>query len=144
MDDAYYMRMALSQAQEAFHEDEVPVGAVLVCQDRILAKTHNLTERLVDVTAHAEIQALTAAENLLGKKFLEDCTLYVTLEPCLMCAGALRWARIGRLVWGADDPKQGYRLFAQDALHKKTQVSRGVLEKECQDLMTAFFRSKRS
>lgn len=143
MDDSFYMRMALREAEEAFREDEVPVGAVIVSKGVVLAKSHNLTERLTDVTAHAEIQAITSAENLLGKKFLEDCTLYVTVEPCLMCAGALRWARLGRVVWGADDLKQGYRVFSQEALHKRTQVDRGVLEEECQELMKAFFQRKR-
>lgn len=143
MDDEYYMKKALLEAQYAADADEVPVGAVVVCGDRIIAKAHNLTETLNDVTAHAEMQAITAAANYLGGKYLNDCTLYVTVEPCIMCAGALGWAQLGRLVYGAGDPKRGYSAFAPQALHPKTEVAEGVLADECATLMRNFFKSKR-
>lgn len=143
MNDADYMRLALAQAAEAARRGEVPVGAVVVCQGRTLARAHNLTETLCDVTAHAEMQAVTAAAAALGGKYLDQCTLYVTLEPCAMCAGALGWAQLGRLVYGADDPKRGYRLLAPGALHPKTQVQSGVLAEECAALVRDFFRAKR-
>lgn len=143
-DDEHYMRQALREAERAFQADEVPVGVVIVCADRIIARGHNLTERLNDVTAHAEMQSITAAANDLGGKYLKDCTLYVTLEPCPMCAGALHWAQIGRIVFGAFDEKAGYRRFGARLLHPRTQVVGGVLEAECSDLMTAFFRKKRA
>lgn len=138
-----YMRAALAEARQAADEGEIPVGAVVVCQDRIIARAHNLTETLTDVTAHAEMQAITAAADFLGGKYLDVCTLYVTLEPCTMCAGALRWAQLGQLVYGASDPKRGFTTFAPNALHPKTQVLIGILEEECGQLMTDFFRNKR-
>lgn len=144
MDDLYYMKKALAEAEAAAQEGEVPVGAVVVCRDRILARTHNLTECLTDVTAHAEMQAITAAAAALGGKYLNDCTLYVTLEPCPMCAGALGWAQLGRLVYGADDAKHGYRLYAPNVLHPKTEVVTGVMAEECGRLMSDFFKKKRA
>ena len=139
----YYMQLALKEAQCAFDEDEIPVGAIVVCQDKIIAKTHNLTQHLNDVTAHAEMQAITSAENALGGKYLKGCTLYVTLEPCPMCAAALRWAQLETLVFGASDPKGGYRLISDQLLHPKTIVEHGILEENCTQLMTTFFQSKR-
>ena len=141
--DELYMLRALEQAQMAADRDEVPVGVVVVCQDRIIARGHNLTETLNDVTAHAEMQAVTAAANALGGKYLSDCTLYVTVEPCVMCAGALAWAQVGRIVYGAADPKRGYSVYAPEALHPRTQVTAGVLAEECGELMRQFFKSKR-
>lgn len=141
--DEHFMRQALREAEQAFKVDEVPVGAVIVCGDRVIARAHNLTERLNDVTAHAEMQAITAAANDLGGKYLKDCTLYVTLEPCPMCAGALHWAQVGRIVFGAFDEKAGYRKIGARMLHPKTQVMGGVLEAECADLLKAFFQRKR-
>lgn len=141
--DEQYMLRALEQAQMAADCDEVPVGVVVVCQDRIIARGHNLTETLNDVTAHAEMQAVTAAANALGGKYLSDCTLYVTVEPCVMCAGALAWAQVGRIVYGAADPKRGYSVYAPEALHPRTQVTAGVLAEECGELMRQFFKSKR-
>jgi tRNA(adenine34) deaminase len=142
--DEHFMRQALREAEQAFKSDEIPVGAVVVCGDRVIARAHNLTERLNDVTAHAEMQAITAAANDLGGKYLKDCTLYVTLEPCSMCAGALQWAQVGRIVFGAFDEKAGYRKIGSRILHPKTQVIGGVLEAECADLMKAFFQRKRA
>ncbi len=142
--DEHWMRQALREAERAFSLDEVPVGALVVCQDRVIARAHNLTERLTDVTAHAEMQCITAAAGHLGAKYLADCTLYVTLEPCVMCAGALRWSQLGRLVFGAFDEKAGYRRIGGALLHPRTQVTGGVLEPECADLMKAFFRKKRA
>ena len=143
MTDQDYMRKALDQARMAFDRDEVPVGAVVVCNDRIIARGHNLTETLNDVTAHAEMQAITAAANALGGKYLDVCTLYVTVEPCVMCAGAIGWSQLGRLVYGAADPKRGFSVCAPHALHPKTQVTSGVLEEECAQLMKDFFKRKR-
>ncbi len=143
MSDIDYMRKALAEAEQAGIEDEVPIGAVVVCNNRIIARTHNLTETLHDVTAHAEMQAITAAANALGGKYLNDCTLYVTVEPCPMCAGALAWSQIGRIVYGAPDTKRGYRLVAPNVLHPKTQVASGVLEEECADIVKEFFQAKR-
>ena len=143
-DDNFYMRQALQEAKCAFEEDEIPVGAVVVCGDRIIARAHNLTERLSDVTAHAEMQAITAASEYLGGKYLNDCTLYVTVEPCVMCAGALGWSQIGRVVYGAGDEKRGFQRFAPQALHPKTQLVSGVMEEECASLMKEFFQRKRS
>lgn len=137
------MRQALNEAKYAYEKDEVPIGAVVVCQNRIIARTHNLTEILNDVTAHAEMQAITAAANVLGGKYLIDCTLYVTVEPCPMCAGALGWSQITRIVYGAADPKRGYSLIFPKSLHPKTTIVSGVLEKECAQLMQDFFKSKR-
>ena len=142
-DDAYYMKKALEEARRAFEEDEIPVGAVVVCGGRILARAHNLTETLTDVTAHAEMQAITAAANALGGKYLNECTLYVTVEPCVMCAGAIGWAQLGRLIYGAADEKRGFRRFAPQALHPRTELVGGVMEEEAAELMTAFFRAKR-
>lgn len=142
-DDIYYMKQALMEAEKASGRGEVPVGAVVVCRDRIIARTHNLTETLNDVTAHAEMQAITAAANSLGGKYLTDCTLYVTVEPCVMCAGAIAWAQTGRLVFGADDDKRGYQRYAPQALHPKTEVVKGVMAEECAQLMKDFFRRKR-
>jgi tRNA(adenine34) deaminase len=142
-DDAYYMRMALQEAARAAEEGEIPVGAVVVSRGNILAKTHNLTETLCDVTAHAEIQAITAAAARLGGKYLTECTLYVTLEPCVMCAGAIGWAQVGRLVYGAEDPKRGYHLLAPGALHPKTEVICGVMADDAAALVRDFFKKKR-
>ena len=142
-DDNFYMKQALVEAQRAAEAGEVPVGAVVVCRDRIIARAHNLTETLNDVTAHAEMQAVTAAANALGGKYLNDCTLYVTVEPCVMCAGAIAWAQVRRLVFGADDEKRGYRKYAPDSLHPKTEVLTGVLADECAGLMKDFFKKKR-
>lgn len=143
MDDQYYMKQALLAAQEAGDRGEVPVGAVVVCKDRIIARAYNLTETLTDVTAHAEMQAITAAASALGGKYLNECTLYVTVEPCVMCAGAIAWAQMGKLVFGAEDEKRGYQRYASDALHPKTKVIKGVLSEECATLMKVFFASKR-
>lgn len=143
MDDAAYMKMALAEAEAAFRADEIPVGAVVVCRDKVIAKAHNLTETLHDVTAHAEMQAITAAADFLGGKYLNECTMYVTVEPCVMCAGAIGWAQLGRLVYGADDEKRGFSKLAPGALHPKTAVVSGVLADEAGGLMTEFFRLKR-
>ena len=142
-DDIRYMKMALDEAMCAYDNEEVPVGAIVVCKGRVIARAHNLTETLTDVTAHAEMQAVTAAANHLGGKYLTDCTLYVTVEPCIMCAGALGWAQLGRLVYGAPDDKRGYRRFAPQALHPKTVVTAGVLEDDCAELMKRFFTERR-
>ena len=141
--DEHFMRQAIREARAAALADEVPVGAIVVCQDRIIARGHNQTERLMDVTAHAEILALTSAANHLGSKFLTDCTLYVTLEPCVMCAGALAWAQLGRLVYGAPDEKRGFMTFGKRVLHPKTKVEFGFLMEECSQLLTDFFTAKR-
>lgn len=143
LDDTYFMKQALIEAGKAAERGEVPVGAVVVCKERIIARAHNLTETLNDVTAHAEMQAITAAANTLGGKYLTDCTLYVTLEPCTMCAGAIGWAQVSRLVYGADDDKRGYHLFAPNALHPKATVTKGIKEEECKALMQDFFENKR-
>ena len=143
MTDSQYMQMALREAQCAFDEGEVPVGAVVVCKDRIIARAHNLTETLNDVTAHAEMQAITAAANALGGKYLTDCTLYVTVEPCVMCAGAIAWAQVSRVVFGATDEKRGYRRNAPDALHPKTVVEQGLMADEASALMKEFFKQRR-
>ena len=137
------MQKALAEARQALAEGEIPIGAIIVCQDRIIARSHNLTEMLNDVTAHAEMQAITAAANELGGKYLTDCTLYVTVEPCTMCAGALGWSQISRIVYGAEDEKRGYQRYAPHALHPKTTVTKGVLEEECRRLIQDFFKSKR-
>jgi tRNA(adenine34) deaminase len=141
--DEYFMRQALQEAQLAFEEDEVPVGCIITCRDKVIARTHNLTETLHDVTAHAEIQAITAAAEALGGKYLDTCTLYVTVEPCIMCAGAIGWSQMGRVVYGARDEKRGFENFAPKAFHPKTEVVSGVLENECAELMKNFFKSKR-
>lgn len=142
-DDTYFMKQALAEAEAAAAEGEVPVGAVVVCDNRILARAHNQTERLGDVTAHAEMLAVTAAAHLLGGKYLAGCTLYVTVEPCVMCAGALGWAQVGRVVYGAPDEKRGFRHYAPQALHPKAEIVGGVLEEACGSLMQQFFRRKR-
>lgn len=143
MDDTYYMKQALIEARKAGERGEVPIGAVVVCRDRIIARAHNLTETLTDVTAHAEMQAITAAASTLGGKYLNECTLYVTVEPCVMCAGAIGWAQLGRLVYGAPDEKRGFQRFAPQGIHPKTQVTEGVLPEECAALMKSFFKGKR-
>ena len=143
MNDEYYMRQALQEARVAYSEGEVPVGAIVVCQERIIARAHNQTERLTDVTAHAEMLALTSASNYLGGKYLTECTLYVTVEPCVMCAGALGWSQISRIVYGAEDEKRGFQRFAPAALHPKTDVVAGVLADECAVLMKEFFQMRR-
>lgn len=137
------MRKALQEAEAAFAEGEVPIGAVIVCQDKVIARAHNLTETLHDVTAHAEMQAITAAADMLGGKYLQDCTLYVTVEPCIMCAGAIGWAQISRIVYGAKDEKRGYAAYAPKAFHPKAKVTSGVLEEDCKQLMQNFFKQKR-
>lgn len=142
-DDVRYMKMALAEAERAYAEGEVPVGAVVVCKGRVIARAHNLTEMLTDVTAHAEMQAVTSAANFLGGKYLNDCALYVTVEPCVMCAGALGWAQLGRLVYGAADEKRGYRRYAPQALHPKAEVVEGVMAEECAELMKRFFSERR-
>ena len=142
LSDTYFMQKALQEAQIAFEQGEVPVGAVITIGERIIAKAHNLTEKLTDVTAHAEMQAITAASEYLGGKYLMDCTLYVTLEPCVMCAGALYWSQIGKVVYGATDSKRGYHLFG-NFLHPKTEVVQGVLEDVCSQLVKDFFLQRR-
>lgn len=141
--DERYMRMALQEARAAFEAGEIPVGAVVVCKGRVVARAHNLTECLGDVTAHAEMQAITSAAASLGGKYLTDCTLYVTLEPCVMCAGAIGWSQLSRVVFGAGDDKRGYRRFAPEALHPKTRVESDILADECAALMKSFFKRRR-
>ena len=141
--DEKYMREALTEARAALDEGEVPIGAVIVCRGRIIARGHNMTERLHDPTAHAEMIALTAATEAVGGKYLDDCTLYVTVEPCPMCAAALNWAQIGRIVYGAPDPKRGYSRFTPSLLHPKTTVTTGTLADACATMMTDFFKAKR-
>ena len=137
------MKLALEEARKAYELDEVPVGAVVVCNNQVIAKAHNLTERLTDVTAHAEMQAFTMASDYLGGKYLNECTLYVTLEPCIMCAGAAYWTRIKHLVYGASDNKRGYAQLNQSILHPKTQITSGILAQECGEVITQFFQGKR-
>lgn len=141
--DEYFMGKALEEARKALELDEVPVGCIIVCNNRIIARSHNLTERLTDVTAHAEMQAITAAANQLGGKYLPECTLYVTVEPCPMCAAALNWTQIGKIVYGADDPKKGYTNFSPSLLHPKTVVQKGILANDTSALMKQFFSGKR-
>ncbi len=141
--DVRYMKMALEEAQKAYDAGEIPVGAVVVCKGRVVARAHNLTETLCDVTAHAEMQALTSAANTLGGKYLTDCTIYVTVEPCVMCAGAIGWAQVSRVVYGTADDKRGYTLYAPKAMHPKAVVACGVLEEECRKLMQDFFKERR-
>ena len=143
MDDIKYMKLALTEAQKAYDKGEIPIGAVIVCNGMTVARTHNLTETLNDVTAHAEMQAITAAAEHIGGKYLDDCTLYVTVEPCPMCAGALGWSHIGRIVYGTGDEKKGYRKFAPDVLHPKTKVTSGVCAEEAAELMKNFFKERR-
>ena len=141
--DEYFMNEALKEARKAFDADEVPVGAIIVAENKIIARGHNLTEQLNDVTAHAEMQTITSAANYIGGKYLNDCTLYVTLEPCLMCAGALQWTHITKIVYGATDDKKGYSKINQPVLHPKTTVIKGILEDECSKLLKDFFKIKR-
>ena len=141
--DEYFMKQALVEARSAAEEGEVPVGAVIVCNNQIIARAHNQTERLNDPTAHAEMLAITAAVGVLGAKYLTGCSLYVTVEPCVMCAGAIAWAQTGKLVFGAEDEKRGYQRYAADALHPKTVVVKGILADECAALMREFFAAKR-
>jgi tRNA(adenine34) deaminase len=143
LSDEYFMKQALVEAEKAFEKGEIPVGAVVVCNERVIARAFNLTETLTDVTAHAEMQAVTAAANFLGSKYLTDCTLYVTLEPCPMCASAIGWAQIPRLVFGASDEKKGYRKYAPAVLHPKCVVKSGISEDQCAELMKKFFLNKR-
>ena len=141
--DEYFMKKALQEAEIAFEKDEIPVGAVIVVNNTVIARTHNLTELLHDVTAHAEMQAITSAANFLGGKYLKGCTLYVTLEPCQMCAGALYWSQIGRIVIGAKDEKRGFTTIAHQMLHPKTEVGWGVMETECREILVSFFKKLR-
>lgn len=141
--DEKYMLEALKEAQAARDEDEIPIGAVITCKGRIIARGHNMTERLHDPTAHAEMIAITAATEAMGGKYLSDCTLYVTVEPCPMCAGALNWAQVGRIVYGALDPKRGFSLFSPSLLHPRTEVAAGVLAEQCSTIVTEYFKSKR-
>lgn len=143
MTDEEYMNKALEQARMAGERDEVPIGAIVVCRGQIIARAYNLTEALTDVTAHAEMQAITSAASYLGGKYLDDCTLYVTVEPCPMCAGAIGWSQLGRLVYGASDPKRGYTILAPNVLHPKTEVTCGVLAEKCGGLVRDFFKKKR-
>ena len=142
-DDELYMQQALCEARAAFDEGEIPIGAVIVCNGQIVARAHNNTERLHDVTAHAEMVAFTAAANTLGSKYLPDCTLYVTVEPCAMCAGAAGWTQIGRIVYGASDPKRGFSRLGREMLHPKTTVEGGLMKEECEELLKRFFQQKR-
>jgi len=142
-DDKHFMKQALLEAQKALQADEIPVGAVVVCRNRIIARAHNQTELLNDVTAHAEMLAVTAAANALGSKYLDECTLYVTLEPCVMCAGSLAWAQLDRLVYGASDEKRGFMRFGKTLLHPKTKVEMGIMEEACGKMITQFFKNKR-
>jgi len=141
--DEHFMRLALVEAEQAYAKEEVPIGAVVVSRNKVIARAHNLCEHLNDVTAHAEMQAITAAANFIGGKYLHQCTLYITLEPCPMCAGALYWAHVGRIVFGARDEKRGYRTVNPAMLHPKTEITEGVLAEECKELMQNFFREKR-
>ena len=142
-DDKYFMKQALAEAKKAYNENEVPIGAVVVCENQIISRAHNYTERLNDVTAHAEMQAITSAADFLGGKYLDKCTLYITLEPCVMCAGATFLAHVGKIVYGAGDNKKGYSRLSENVLHKKTKVVSGVLAEECSVLLKDFFKSKR-
>ncbi len=141
--DERFMRMAMNEAEQAAAEGEIPIGAIVVCKGKVISRAHNLTETLHDVTAHAEMQAITSAADYLGGKYLQDCTLYVTLEPCIMCAGAIGWAQISRLVYGASDDRRGYSTFAPKALHPKCEVVKGIFEEECKQMVVDFFKSKR-
>lgn len=141
--DEKYMRLAIIEAQKALESDEIPIGAVIVVGDKVVGRGHNMVESLIDVTAHAEIMAITAAASTIGGKYLTDCTIYVTVEPCPMCAGALAWSQIGRVVYGAADPKRGYSRFGKEMLHPRTEVVSGVLSAECEELMNSFFAKLR-
>ncbi len=142
-DDEYFMKIALREALSAYKKGEVPIGAVIVADRKVIARAHNLTETLNDVTAHAEMQAITAAANYFGGKYLDACTIYITLEPCVMCAGALSWSRIGRIVFGAYDENRGYSRYAKNIMHPKTGITGGIMEKECSELITRFFKERR-
>ena len=142
-DDTYFMKQALIQAKKAYDKDEVPVGAIIVCDNQIIARAHNYTEALNDVTAHAEMQAFTAAADYLGGKYLNECTLYVTLEPCIMCGGAAYWTQLKKVVYGAKDEKRGFSTLAQNIFHPKTEIEGGLLKEECVKLLSNFFKSKR-
>ena len=142
-DDTYFMKQALAQAKKAYDKDEVPVGAIIVCDNQIIARAHNYTEALNDVTAHAEMQAFTAAADYLGGKYLNECTLYVTLEPCVMCGGAAYWTQLKKVVYGAKDEKRGFSTLTQNILHPKTEIEGGLLQEECAKLLSDFFKSKR-
>ena len=142
-DDTYFMKQALVQAKKAYDKDEVPVGAIIVCDNQIIARAHNYTEALNDVTAHAEMQAFTAAADYLGGKYLNECTLYVTLEPCIMCGGAAYWTQLKKVVYGAKDEKRGFSTLTQNILHPKTEIEGGLLQEECSKLLSDFFKSKR-
>ena len=142
-DDTYFMKQALIQAKKAYDKDEVPVGAIIVCDNQIIARAHNFTETLNDVTAHAEMQAFTAAADYLGGKYLNECTLYVTLEPCVMCGGAAYWTQLKKVVYGAKDEKRGFSILTQNILHSKTEIEGGLLQEECAKLLSDFFKSKR-
>lgn len=142
--DEHFMKEALKEAQKAFEEDEVPVGAIVVCDNKIIARAHNMTERLNDVTAHAEMLAFTSATDFLGGKYLNECTLYVTLEPCVMCGGAAYWTQIKKVVYGASDEKRGFKQLEKPILHPKTEIKNGVLAKECSELVKSFFIKKRN
>ena len=141
--DERFMQLAIDEARQAYQKGEIPIGAVIVCRDRVISRSHNLTETLCDVTAHAEMQAITAAANTLGGKYLTECTIYVTVEPCVMCAGAIGWAQIPRIVYGTEDIKRGFHEYAPRALHPKAMVTGGILEEECRQLMLDFFRQRR-
>ena len=141
--DEFFMRKALFEAEAAYQEGEIPIGAIIVCKGHVISRAHNLTETLHDVTAHAEMQAITSAADSLGGKYLTDCTLYVTVEPCIMCAGAIGWAQIPRVVYGAPDVKRGFREYAPHAMHPKAEIVSGVLEDECRELMQRFFKERR-
>lgn len=143
-EDEHYMRLALQEAEQAYAQEEIPIGAIIVCKGRVVGRGHNLTEQLNDVTAHAEMQAFTAAGQTLGGKYLKDCTLYVTVEPCVMCAGAAYWTQIGTIVYGAPEEKRGYSTHNSKLLHPKTQIRKGVLAEQCGALMKRFFAAKRS
>lgn len=143
MDSNYFMQRAMEQALQAYDQDEVPIGAIIVCDGRIIGRGQNQTEQLCDITAHAEMIAMSAAFEFLGSKYLDDCTMYVTLEPCVMCAGALRWAQIGKIVYGAADDKYGFMKYGKDILHPKTKLEYGLMEAECKEIIQKFFKSKR-
>ncbi len=142
-DDTYFMKEALKEAHKALEKDEVPVGAVIVCDNQIIARAHNYTEALNDVTAHAEMQAFTAAADYLGGKYLNECTLYVTLEPCVMCGGAAYWTQLKKVIFGARDEKRGFSMLSENILHPKTEIESGLMKEECGKLLTDFFKSKR-
>lgn len=142
--DEKFMQQAINEARKAFEQQEVPIGAVVVAGGAVVGRGHNLVETLGDPTAHAEMQALTAATSTLGSKYLPECTLYVTVEPCIMCAGAIGWAQVGRVVWGADDPKRGYRCYSERVFHPKTTITRGILQQACEALVKSFFASLRA